>query len=141
MREKWNSKPQCYFILVFHIIVKMDQTQLNFATCLKLQRWFLVWARSSYFMCIIIKHPVLWKLAILKQYQKICQTEWQKKLKLKCKTYLSNKIVQNKWLKEIQSYCPLHLVVKSSITLVLHWYCIAILKPWYCIGIVLLDKS
>ena len=29
----------------------------------------------------------------------------------------------------------------SSIALVLHWYCIAILEAWYCIGIVLLEKS
>ena len=33
------------------------------------------------------------------------------------------------------------MVKISSIALVLHWYCIAILEPWYCIGIVLLEKK
>ena len=49
----------CPFVWIF---------QWHFVTCLKLQWCFLVWAISSYFISIIIKHPVVlhrWKLLVV----------------------------------------------------------------------------
>ena len=59
IEAKWKSNLENDLYWLWPWNIKMYQTHWNFPTCLMLQRWFLVWAISSYFITIIKNHPVV----------------------------------------------------------------------------------